>query len=173
MSGGLDTYDAWMDGFVRMSDPTEELMQEPVLMPSLDRSVTVPLNASIRDAVNQMRDHSVGCVLVLDGERLAGIFTERDVLNRVTGFDVDIDDPVAGLMTPDPACSTLGDRLATVLAMMLQGGYRHVPIVDNDGKLMGVFGMRAAMRSVLSHHEDLLLTAPPTGQGYCGVREGA
>ena len=76
-------------------------LKEPLSeLPELQPVVTQPPNATVREAVNEMTSKRVGIVLVVEDEKLTGVFSERDVLRKVVGTDVDIDaTPISQLMT--------------------------------------------------------------------------
>jgi CBS domain-containing protein len=81
-----------------------------------------------------MRRAHVGCALVIDGGKLLGIFTERDVLNKLTGKRaLDTTVAVKDLMSPNPETLRETDTVATALNKMSLGRYRHIPVVKGDG----------------------------------------
>ncbi len=91
-----------------------------------------------------MSTHQVGAALVLDGGRLAGIFTERDIL-RALGSDFDAaGHQVSDRMTREPVTASPDADAADVLATMLERGFRHVPIVDGEA-VVGIVSMRDVM----------------------------
>lgn len=107
---------------------------------------------TVAAAVDVMREHKSDCVLVLDDERLVGIFTERDFLNRVTaGKRSPAQTPVADVMTSSP--STLGktDCISYAINRMAVRGFRNVPIVDGDGRPVSVL----TVRDVMGHLHEL------------------
>ena len=86
------------------------------------------------EAINKMRDAHVGCALVVDDGKLLGIFTERDVLNKLTGKKALLDTtPVRELMSPNPETLRETDSVATALSKMSLGRYRHIPVRKTDG----------------------------------------
>ena len=102
----------------------------------------LPAGASVRDAAQAMRDWDVGAVLVTENGRLAGIFTERDLVNRVIACDRDPEStPLSEVMTRDP--DTISPKAAALeaLRLMEDGGYRHVPVVA-EGRLVGIVSGR-------------------------------
>jgi CBS domain-containing protein len=111
-----------------------------VLSPRLPQ--TVSLSTSVGEVLQIMVDNSIGCVLVVDGDQMRGIFTERDALTKV-GANVAtmVDRPIESLMTPDPVKLDARDKIAFALHKMHVGDYRHVPIFD-DEKLVGVISIR-------------------------------
>jgi CBS domain-containing protein len=106
------------------------------------RPSTVSPQTSVRDVLLQMTTESIGCVIVVEGNQVRGIFSERDALLRL-GADVAnfIDRPIETLMTPDPVTLRAEDKIAFALHKMHVGGYRHVPILAEE-KLVGVISIR-------------------------------
>lgn len=107
--------------------------------------VTVPSDATVAEAATLMSTHHVGSALVCDGDRLRGIFTERDIVRALaTDFDA-ARERVAEWMTTDP--STLGPSASVEEArdLMLEEGFRHVPVLD-DGRVVGVVSLRDLSR---------------------------
>jgi CBS domain-containing protein len=86
------------------------------------------------EAISKMREAHVGCALVIDDGKLLGIFTERDVLNRLTGKKaLAPTTPVRELMSADPETLRETDSVATALSKMSLGRYRHIPVRKTDG----------------------------------------
>ena len=85
-------------------------------------------------AIDKMRTEHVGCALVIDEGKLLGIFTERDVLNKLTGKQaLAATTPVKELMSADPETLRETDSVATALSKMSLGRYRHIPVRKTDG----------------------------------------
>lgn len=104
---------------------------------------TISPDTTIGDAMAKMASMRIAALLVADGDRLAGIFTERDVLDKVAGhYDRLKDIPVSVVMTPDPVVAYTTEPPAKALNLMAIGGFRHVPVLDVDDKLVGVLGPR-------------------------------
>jgi CBS domain-containing protein len=101
--------------------------------------VTLPPDATVRDACQRMRDHRVGAVLVTEGDqRLLGIFTGRDAVHRVLAQGKSATrTKLAAVMTRDPDTMPPGKTAIEALRLMEYGRYRHVPVVD-DGKVVGI-----------------------------------
>src|SRR5262245_36513674 len=87
---------------------------------------------SVADAVAAMRMGNVGCLLVTDRGRVVGIFTERDLLTRVLARARPLDTPIRVVMTPNPVTVGPKDSVRTAVRRMQKGGYRHLPVVDDD-----------------------------------------
>jgi CBS domain-containing protein len=99
-------------------------------------------STTVRVAARNMADRHIGAILVGQGRRLQGIFTERDVLTRVVARGLDPDTTtLATVMTPDPDTVGPDDLALEVLERLRASGYRHLPVVD-DGKVVGIVSIR-------------------------------
>jgi signal-transduction protein with cAMP-binding, CBS, and nucleotidyltransferase domain len=86
------------------------------------------------DVIRQMKQARVGCALVLDDGKLVGIFTERDLLSKLTGRTASpLTTPVSQLMSADPEFLRETDSVAAALNKMSMGRYRHIPVQMSDG----------------------------------------
>ena len=102
---------------------------------------SVSPSTTVADAATMMSTRQVGSALVLDGEKLIGIFTERDVL-RAVGSDFDAEHhAVTEFMTKEP--KSIGPEVDTheALEAMFAFGFRHLPVLE-DGRVVGVVSMR-------------------------------
>ncbi len=117
-------------------------------------SVTVPASTSLAQAVGIMRDKRIGCVLATDPDgRLAGILSERDLLNKVAGAGVDLQaSTVEAFMTASPETIHREDLLASALQRMMVGDHRHLPLVDGEGRPAGII----SSRDIINYLESLL-----------------
>jgi CBS domain-containing protein/predicted RNA-binding Zn-ribbon protein involved in translation (DUF1610 family) len=96
--------------------------------------VIVAPDAPALEVVRTMRDARSGCALVLDGPKLAGIFTEHDVMNKLTGENArPLTTAVKELMSPNPEALRESDSVAAALNKMSMGRYRHIPVRKSDG----------------------------------------
>jgi len=101
---------------------------------------------SVRAAAEAMAERRVGAVLVLEAGRLAGIFTERDALTKVLAAGLDADaTSLAQVMVANPQTIAADKPLAYALLMMVDGGFRHVPVVDAAGVPIGMVSARDAL----------------------------
>ena len=101
-----------------------------------EKPATVGVNATVAEAIHVMLDKSVGAVAVLDGERrVAGIFTERDVLRKLALSGLDPNTTPVDMATTE---TTPGQAFEE----MMSHHYRHLPIVDKDGRLLGLLSIR-------------------------------
>jgi CBS domain-containing protein len=110
------------------------------------RPSTVAPNTTVGDVLKKMVSETIGCVMVVDGGKLVGIFSERDALMKL---NVDaaksFAKPISQFMTQNPVTLDTGDKIAFALHKMNVGGYRHLPILF-DGNLAGVISIRDILR---------------------------
>jgi CBS domain-containing protein len=137
------------------TDPVSSLVQGPV--------VTIGLDATIQEAVECLQEKHIGCVLVSGSDgRLAGIFTERDLLNRVAGRRLDWRSVrVADYMTRDPESLRPDDRIVWALNLMHVGGYRHVPLVDASDRPVGIVSVKDIVSFLVELFPSAVLNLPP------------
>ena len=95
-------------------------------------------------AIGRMHDKGIDCVLVVDGDRFAGIFTDRDAVLKVAGTRL-ADRRIGALMTHDPVVLRHDETIAVAINKMAVGGFRHIPIVE-DGRPTGVVSARDVFR---------------------------
>ena len=112
-------------------------------------AASVPVEATAERAIRTMLDRDVGAVAVIDeNHRVAGIFTERDVLRRLSLGE---HDPrkisVREIMTTPVEMATRATTAGEALATMVSRHYRHLPIVDDDGRLLGMLSIRNVLQA--------------------------
>jgi CBS domain-containing protein len=107
--------------------------------------LTAPPETTVSDAAKMMAAKDTGAVLIVEGERLTGIFTERDAVFRVIAKGRDAAKTrLSEVMTPDPKTMEPGKSYGHALVLMQENGFRHVPVMEN-GKLIGIVRSRNAM----------------------------
>lgn len=127
---------------------------------------------SVRTATALMREGSRSCVLALVEGRLAGIFTERDVLTRCMETGFDWDRPLAdGLLTRDPQTIGTNRTIAEAIATMQKHRYRTLPVVDG-GQVMGVVRLGDIITHLAEAYPEEVLNLPPRPHQVMGRQEG-
>ena len=107
--------------------------------------LALPLTTTVSEAADRMRRQKVGAVAVVTDGRLVGVFTERDALFRVVAEGRDARTTrLAEVMTRDPQTIHPAKPFGHALHMMFEGGFRHVPVVE-DGRPVGIVSARDAL----------------------------
>ncbi len=129
----------------------------------LGPAISVPQEATLQLAIETLQREHIGCVLVVDrDERLAGIFTERDLLTRVAGRHLEWGrERVGDYMTRNPETLRPGDRIAWALNFMSIGGYRHVPLTNEMGRPVGVVSIKDIVALIVDLFPAEVLNLPP------------
>jgi CBS domain-containing protein len=109
--------------------------------------LTVEPATELREAAERMSNRGVGAILVLSGESVSGILTERDVLRAVATGPVE-GTHVAAWMTRDPETVDVAESTGQAAAIMIHGGFRHLPVVEG-GRPVGIVSIRDLMRVVV------------------------
>jgi CBS domain-containing protein len=127
------------------SEPIKSLMQSDPLVVGRQEPVAAVLV--------QMRERKVSCALVCEGDRLVGIFTERDYLDRIAGSPELLAQPITDFMSPDPDALQPSASLAELLELIVRRGRRHLPVVQSK-RLVGL----VAARDIVKYIADLFPT---------------
>lgn len=135
------------DGFSLGDQPIKGLIARSV-------PVTCPSETSIGDAVALMNERDVSTLAICDEGALTGIFTDKDLRKRVVGQHVALDQPIRVVMTQEPR--TLGGHapIAEAMAMMASGGFRHLPVVGEDGAMLGIVSATDILSTIGSNAID-------------------
>jgi CBS domain-containing protein len=150
----------------------ERIKVVEVLALGIDPPVIADASTSLRVIIREMRVRRTSCALLTRKERLAGIFTERDVVTRVVGARELLDRPAAEVMTSDPEHIRRGDRLSTAIRLMRRHGYRHVPIVDDDGRVLGCIRYEDVVVYLAEVYPAKVLNLPPDPGQVILIQEG-
>ncbi len=129
--------------------------------------------ASIHEAVEAMKSKRLGCALVCEQGKLLGIFTERDLLNRVIGEPVSYATAIEQVMTLDPVKLSLDDSVLAAMRLMREGDYRNIPLVDGEGNAAGVVTVRDLVTYFAEHFPKEALNLPPDTAQVMRHAEGA
>lgn len=138
--------------------------------------IQIDINASTNEAIDLLLANNIGAAPVVENGYLRGIFSERDVLNKILNKQVgDLDDiSVTEFMIADPQTAQSEDTLNTAILYMARGGYRHVPIVDTENRPIGMVSIRDAISYLVEEFLQEVLTLPPKPvRDALKAREGA
>jgi CBS domain-containing protein len=132
---------------------SESHFSVPISAIRLSRPVVVSTGVSLREAIDAMKGDAAGAAVIVDGRRVAGIITDRDILRRVAAGSASLDEPVTAYMTPDPVVLRDDDTMATALHKMGAGGFRHIPLT-RDGELVAMVTARDIVTWLLARYFD-------------------
>lgn len=113
---------------------------------------TVPVTVTVTQAVQEMNRHRIGAILVMEGPKLAGIFTERDVLTRVVAAGLDpLTTPVVRVMTSSVLSVLPETTVQQVMDIFAEKRCRHLPVMD-AGELVGLISIGDVSRWMANQH---------------------
>jgi len=137
--------------------------------------VTVLPGTSLADCLRAIQRTGTGdSVFVCEASgRLTGVLTERDIFGRIVAGHVDLDQPVETLMTTDPRTLDLDQTIRDAIELMQTGRYRNVPMVDEDGHLVGVVRQQDIISYLAESFPEELLNLPPRPHQKMKKAEGA
>jgi len=128
---------------------------------------------TIAQAVALMRQEQVGCVLVCEANRVVGIFTDRDLMRRVLAEGKPLTSPVGECMTSRPVVVHPKEPIGAAVRRMEEGGYRHLPVVDEAGRPLGVLSVKRIVHYLVEHFPATIYNLPPDPDVIPHEREGA
>ena len=161
----------------RLGDPDAEFIHGSIReLSGLHNSiVALDRTATVADAVHMMIQNRKGVILIVDNDKLIGLFSERDVLTRVVAQRLaPAETSIVDVMTADPECLNFDDEIVFALNKMTVGGFRHVPVLDEDGSPAAVVSMRDVVEHIVSYYSNEVFNLPATPDArVSSKREGA
>lgn len=143
----------------------ENALHEPISTLPYVPPLNVTPQTSVAEAVRLMQEQRVGCVLVQEAERLVGIFTERDLLNKVLGGEQELSQlQVGAVMTADPEALPTDAPLAFALNLMGEGGFRRLPLVDEAHRPVGMLSVKHIISYLAEFFPEAVLNLPPRAE---------
>ena len=123
--------------------PAADIQHEPF--------ATIAADETVSTALRKLAGDHIACLLVTEEEKLVGVFTNREVLDKVA-LEADVlDKPVREVMTEDPVFVRKDDPVAATLCVMAVHGYRHVPILDINDELYGIVSPQRVTNFLAKH----------------------
>lgn len=128
-----------------------------ILENKLKPLVVIGPEDSVQHAIELMTAHDIGAVLVIENDKLAGIFTERDCVHKVmtTGLDPRTM-PVRTVMTDKVRFITLDQTVSEGLALMTERFFRHLPVLDQEQKILGVVSIGDLVKEKISEQSFVI-----------------
>jgi len=166
-----DEYGDWLAGARSTQRPNwlrrtlGEMQHPPVLR--------VHPRTTIDTVIEVMNRHHESAVLVMDRDRILGIFTERDVLVRVVPRIDGLFTPVAELMTTNLHILSPSTLLSTALRELAVGGYHHLPVADDEGKPVALVSLQTIIAHLAETFPNEILNSPPERESFPPEKYGA
>lgn len=175
MYEGLDDELRQMDERERESRMVVEGVQldDPISSLALQSLTVARTSTSLREGHTMMVKNHVGCLLIVEDEKLVGILTERDIISRFVGKGLVMEEvTVDQFMTANPNTLHMDDPIAFALNRMYDRGYRHVPVLDDEKKPIGFVSSRDIINHIGKSLEKEVLNLPPLPRRDGGERFG-
>jgi CBS domain-containing protein len=148
------------------------LHRDTVSSANPDGPLATAAEASIASVMQLLKMQRNGAALVYEGDKLAGIFTERDAL-KLMRQRADLSRPVREVMSKSPVTISPSSTVGDAIQQMSSGGYRSLPIVDEKGQATGVVAVRGIVHYLVEHFPATIYNLPPKPETAPAQREGA
>ena len=152
--------EAFRDPLANYDPPTyrntleQALAEESVAAIGSHPYTSMSSDSTVAQALSLLADRGVACALVEENGKLVGVFSDRDVLNKVAlEYEAMKHRPVREVMTANPIFVHDSDSSAAALCVMAAMGYRHVPVLDRDHRIVGIVTPRRVTSFLLGHLE--------------------
>lgn len=150
-----------------------DALHQPLDILDLSPAVCVDRSATVRECIDLMKTRHASAIAVTDNGVLCGIFTERDIVSKVIDPPRDWSTvPVTDHMTGDPERLRAHQGIWLVLNLMHNGGYRHVPVVDDNGHPAQMVSVRDLVDYLAEFFPEEVLNLPPDPTGEPKSRYG-
>jgi CBS domain-containing protein len=137
-----------------------------------DQPLATTVDATVGQALQLLRAQRTGAVMICEGVKLVGILTERDAL-RLMAAGGDFSRSVRDVMSSPPATISSSATVAEAIRTMAEGGYRHLPMVDDEGRPTGVVAVHGIVHYLVDHFPATVYNLPPDPNTSTKEREGA
>jgi CBS domain-containing protein len=149
-----------------------ELQAEKVTHLDLSGFCHITSGTAVRETLDRMREFGHNVCLITEGNRLVGIFTDRDVLRKVVGEPAVLDGPIDHVMTHDPITVSPDSSAAAALWVMDEKHFRNLPVVGEDSALIGNMTHHAIINYLAARYPVEVLNRPPRPDQFPRKAEG-
>jgi CBS domain-containing protein len=140
----------------------DSAFREPISVLFYSPPLCVTAQTSVAEAVRLMQEHRVGGILVQEADRLVGILTERDLLNKLIGSNRGLaETAVETVMTLDPEALPIDAPIAFALNLMGEGGFRRLPLIDDAERPVGILSVKHIISYLAEFFPKEVLNLPP------------
>jgi len=149
---------------IQLKDPVRTLAK---------KCVTRSEDNSLEEIINSFQRNSTSCVILTKNKKVSGIFTERDIVLNVLGRGLNFSEStIQKYMTPDPHTLRMGDPVSFALNMMVDGGFRHIPLVDKDNQPRGIISIMDIVEHLGYVFHKEVMNLPPSPLRKQSKQEG-
>jgi predicted transcriptional regulator len=127
---------------------------------------------TVRSVLRSLQTQRTGAAMIAEDRKLVGVFTERDAV-RLLADGASLDMPVSEVMIRNPVTVHKSDTVAKAISLMSVGGFRRLPIVDDQGNVDGVLKVSGLLHYLVEHFPKIVHTLPPEPHYKTADREGA
>lgn len=138
----------------------EILRADSIKAMNLEPADSIPASTRLRDVIATMQKKRSSAVVIVENDKVVGIFTERDLLNRIVGLALNEDLLISDVMTANPRTLGPDDRIADAIHLMTDRGYRHIPLVDDNSKNVGLLSARHIVEFIAEHYPQEVFNLP-------------
>jgi CBS domain-containing protein len=156
-----------------MMELTETLRSELIKHLPLPEAIVVSEETPISEVIEKMVEARRGCVLIDRDGRLHGLASEKDILVKFVDKELPGTTPVREIMATRLETLCPEDTVGTAIQVMARGGYRHVPLADADGKILGMMSARDIVSFIVEHFPAEVFNLPPRPDQRMVSPEGA
>jgi CBS domain-containing protein len=150
-----------------------DLRQERVIHLNLTEFTEVEIGTSVRATIEKMRQENHNCAFITNQGKLAGIFTDRDILRRVVDRPDTWDQPIETVMTVGPFTVNSSDPANAALNLMHEKHFRNVPVLDSAGAVIGNLTHYAIVKYLADRFPESVYNLPPEPDRVVRNRDGA
>ncbi|MDX6611144.1 MAG: hypothetical protein QOD75_330 [Blastocatellia bacterium] len=147
------------------------IREDKVSLMETDDYVCIKPSTPLSEAIEVMQKDEGGCAIVCEGDRIAGIFTERDLLTKVIGQDVDLNAPVSQWMSPVVGTLSPDATIGEAVQLMNEKSYRNIPLVK-DGKLVGSVSVFDVISYLAESYPKTTMNLPPVPAQVMDTTDG-
>ncbi|HYJ46544.1 MAG TPA: CBS domain-containing protein, partial [Pyrinomonadaceae bacterium] len=154
------------------TDAPHRARNDSVTLMETDDFICIKPETPLSEAIEQMKKDEGGCAIVCeDGRRVVGIFTERDLLNKIVGQQVDMDSTVKEFMSAAVETLTTDATIGDAVRIMNEKSYRNIPLV-RDGQLIGSISVFDVITYLAESYPKETMNLPPVPAQVMDTAEG-
>ncbi len=151
----------------------EKLLEEAKIYQIINPLIVqAPPTLSAQDAIALMQENKAGYIVIAEGGKAVGIFTETDVVRKILAQNSGFERPVSDFMTRDPIALSPENSAGDAIDVMGGKRFYHVPLVDKKGDLAGVLSVRTLIRFLAEHYPTEVYNLPPRADQVMETQEG-